>query len=195
MRALNPGSINTAAWVIFLVYWIISSFAAKRIAQSEDRGGKAARFVTLVIAWILLTDAADPRLGVLSKRFMPWIPWLEWLAAAMTVGGVAFAIWARVHIGKFWSASVALKSEHKLIRSGPYSRIRHPIYTGIIVALFATALVIGRYAALLAFAIYFVGFCYKARKEEALLAGQFGSAFDEHRRSTGFLLPKLFSAH
>jgi protein-S-isoprenylcysteine O-methyltransferase Ste14 len=195
MRFLNPGSVNTVAWLVFLAYWIVSSFAAKRIAQREDRGGVAARVITLFVAWILFVKAGDPRLGVLSRPFMPWIPWLAWLADAITVAGIAFAIWARIHIGKFWSASVALKSEHKLIRSGPYARIRHPIYTGIIFALLGTALVIGRYAALLAFAIYFAGFCFKARKEEALLAGQFGPAFEEHRRGTGFLLPKLFSAH
>jgi protein-S-isoprenylcysteine O-methyltransferase Ste14 len=97
-----------------------------------------------------------------------------------------------VHIGKYWSSTVALKSGHQLIRSGPYARIRHPIYTGIILAIAGTALAVGRYAAIVAVVIFLVGFWLKARKEEALLAGEFGPAFDEHRRSTGFFLPKLF---
>jgi protein-S-isoprenylcysteine O-methyltransferase Ste14 len=190
---LDPGITISAVWIIFLLYWIISGFTAKKIEKRESRGGIIARVLTLAIAWALLANADDPRLGVLSTRFLPYEPWIGWLGAAMTLFGVAFAIWARIHIGRYWSASVALKSEHQLIRSGPYARIRHPIYTGMIVALAGTAIAVGRYAALLALAIYFVSFWIKARREEALLAGQFGAAFDEHRRSTGFLLPRLSS--
>jgi protein-S-isoprenylcysteine O-methyltransferase Ste14 len=104
---------------------------------------------------------------------------------------VAFAIWARHHIGRFWSASVALKTGHELIRSGPYRRIRHPIYTGILLALAGTTLAVGRYRGIVAFAIILASLIRKSKQEEALLAGQFGPAFEEHRRQTGFFLPRL----
>lgn len=190
----NPGIAISAVWILFLLFWLVSSFAAKRIAKGEGRAGVLRRVLNGVVAYFLLFRADDPRLGPLSLLFVPDKLWIAWFGAAVTVLGLLFAIWARVHIGKYWSATVALKSEHQLIRSGPYARIRHPIYTGIILAIAGTGLAVGRYAAILAVAIYVVAFWFKARKEEALLAGEFGPAFNEHRRSTGFFLPKLFGA-
>jgi protein-S-isoprenylcysteine O-methyltransferase Ste14 len=196
---LNPGvvigSVITGTWIVFLVFWGVSSFTAKRIARKERRAGVLGRVLIAVVACFLLIRADDPRLGPLNLRFVPERLWIAWAAAAITVLGVLFAIWARVHIGKYWSSTVALKSEHQLIRSGPYARIRHPIYIGIILAIAGTSLAVGRYAAILALAIYVVAFWFKARKEEALLAGEFGPAFEDHRRSTGFFLPKLFGVH
>jgi protein-S-isoprenylcysteine O-methyltransferase Ste14 len=193
---LNPGivirGVISGTWVLFLVFWMVSSFAAKRIAKGEGRAGVVYRVLTIAVACFLLIRADDPRLGPLSLRFVPERLWIASIAAATTVFGALFAIWARVHIGKYWSSTVALKSGHQLIRSGPYARIRHPIYTGIILAIAGTALAVGRYAAVAAVMIFVVGFWFKARKEEALLAGEFGPAFEEHRRSTGFFLPKLF---
>lgn len=196
---LNPavliGGVITGTWILFLVFWIVSSFRAKRIAKREGRTGVLGRVLIGAVGCFLLIRADDPRLGPLSLRFVPERLWIAWVAAAATVLGVLFAIWARVHLGKYWSSTVALKSEHRLIRSGPYARIRHPIYTGIIFAIVGTGLAVGRYAAIVAVIIYVVAFWFKARKEEALLAGEFGPAFELHRRSTGFFLPKLFAAH
>ena len=61
----------------------------------------------------------------------------------------------------------------------------------MLLALAGTALVIGEYRALAAMAIAVIGFARKAREEEAFLAGQFGAAFEEHRRLTGFFLPRF----
>ena len=112
------------------------------------------------------------------------------VGALLTVAGVAFAIWARRHIGKNWSAQVTIRKEHELIRSGPYARIRHPIYTGLLFAVAGTAIAIGEYRAVVAFAVIAIGFVVKAKREEAFLATQFGPVFDEHRRQTGFFLPR-----
>jgi protein-S-isoprenylcysteine O-methyltransferase Ste14 len=192
--ARNPGITITAAWICFLVFWVISSLAAKRIATGEGRAGILRRVISGLVGYVLFFRSDDPRLGVLAAHFLPGALWIAWLGAAITIAGVLFAIWARIYIGKYWSATVALKSGHRLIRSGPYARIRHPIYTGILVGLAGSAIVVNRYAALLAVVIYAAMFWFKARKEERLLAGEFGPAFEEHRRSTGFFLPRLFGA-
>ena len=114
-----------------------------------------------------------------------------WLGAYLAFAGVLFAIWARRTIGKEWSAEVQIKEGHQLIRSGPYAHIRHPIYTGILIAIAGTALAIGQYRGLLGLGIIAIGFVLKAKKEETFLAGQFGPAFEEHRRRTGFFLPRF----
>jgi protein-S-isoprenylcysteine O-methyltransferase Ste14 len=194
---LDPGAligdVITGSWILLLVVWVVSGFRAKRIAKKEQRAGVLWRVLAGVVGWVLLVRADDPRLGPLSLRFVPENLWIAIFAAAMTVVGVLFAIWARLHLGKYWSSTVALKSEHQLIRTGPYARIRHPIYTGILLGIAGTALAVGRYAGIVTVLIYLVAFWTKARKEEALLAGQFGPAFDEHRRYTGFFLPRLSS--
>jgi protein-S-isoprenylcysteine O-methyltransferase Ste14 len=190
---MNADALNIIriAWIVFVGYWLISALAAKRIARSEGRGGLLLRVFTLTFAGVLLFNPTAPWLGSLTARFVPPALSIEWLGAALTVAGLGFAIWARVYLGRYWSASVALKGEHKLIRRGPYARVRHPIYTGMLLAIGGTALAMGRFAGLLAFVMYAVSFWYKARKEEVLLAGEFGPAFEEHRRSTGFFLPRL----
>jgi protein-S-isoprenylcysteine O-methyltransferase Ste14 len=86
---------------------------------------------------------------------------------------------------------VQIKEGHQLIRSGPYARIRHPIYTGILLATIGTALAVGEYRGLVAVGMFLVGFTRKARKEESFLAAEFGSAFEEHCRQTGFFLPRI----
>ena len=112
------------------------------------------------------------------------------LGALATAAGVAFAIWARRHIGRNWSGQITIRQEHELIRTGPYARIRHPIYTGLLLALLGTAIAIGEYRAIIAFAVIAIGFVVKAKREESLLTKEFGPAFDEHRRQTGFFLPR-----
>jgi protein-S-isoprenylcysteine O-methyltransferase Ste14 len=117
--------------------------------------------------------------------------WIEWMGAIATLAGVLFAIWARYTIGKEWSGEVQIKEDHQLIRSGPYAHIRHPIYTGMLLALTGTAITVGEYRAILGVALFLIGFVRKAKKEESFLASEFGPAFDEHRRHTGFFLPRF----
>lgn len=189
MRLLLTNAISLP-WLIFLVYWIVASFRVNQMERQEPPGEKLLRLVAAIAGWYLLS-VNDPRFGVLNRRFVRFHFWVFILGAVLTWAGVAFAIWARIHIGRYWSASVALKTGHELIRSGPYSRIRHPIYTGILLALAGTALAVGRYRGIVAFVIILISLIRKSKQEEALLAGQFGEAFEEHRRHTGFFLPRL----
>lgn len=177
-------------WLIFFAYWLVASLRVNKMERREPAGDKLVRILVMAAA-IFLLYSDDPRLGVLNRRFLPWRYWIFAVGVALTWAGVAFAIWARYHIGRYWSASVSLKAGHELIRTGPYARIRHPIYTGMLLAFAGTAIAIARYRALVAFAIILIGFIWKSKKEEALLAGQFGPAFEEHRRHTGFFLPRL----
>ena len=130
-------------------------------------------------------------LTLLNDRFLPHDVWCFWLGATLTAAGLLFSIWARHHLGKFWSARVALKQDHELIRSGPYAYVRHPIYSGLFIALIGTALVIGEWRALLAVLLVFLAHMDKARREEKLLAEQFGEAFATYRAETGWLFPGL----
>ncbi len=129
------------------------------------------------------------RVGWLGQRFVPPSRLVADIGVALTALGIGLAMWARYVLGRNWSAAVELKHSHELIRAGPYARIRHPIYSGVILALFGTALVVGEWRGLLAVTVLALSWFVKARKEEALLSAEFGPAFEEHRSRTGMFLP------
>jgi protein-S-isoprenylcysteine O-methyltransferase Ste14 len=100
--------------------------------------------------------------------------------------------WARIHLGKLWSASVRLKSDHRIVDTGPYAFVRHPIYTGIIVAGFASAILRGTAAGFLGAILMTVSWYIKARMEEQFLREQLGTEnYDAYARRVPMLVPFL----
>jgi protein-S-isoprenylcysteine O-methyltransferase Ste14 len=191
MPTIDPLEIVGAAWLVLAAYWFTGGLKVKRAARSEPAGDRLVHIVMMGAAFYLIA-VYNPNLGELNRRFIPERRWATALGVALTFAGVAFAIWARHHIGRYWSARVSIVSEHKLIRTGPYARIRHPIYTGLLLAVAGTALVVGEYRALVGLGIALFGFVRKARKEESFLAAQFDEGFEEQRRLTGFFCQKCF---
>jgi protein-S-isoprenylcysteine O-methyltransferase Ste14 len=178
-----------ALWMLFGLYWLVSALKRKRTKQRESWGQRLGYVLPLLAAFYLL-DRPEARYGWLSERFVPWSPAVEWGGVFLTAAGVAIAFWARWHLGTNWSGTVTLKEGHELIRTGPYRAIRHPIYTGILLALLGTVLAIGEIRGLLAVAITWLSFYIKARREESFLRQEFGERFDEHLKHTGMFLPK-----
>jgi len=144
---IQPIELVGAAWTAFAAYWLVEGVKANRAETRESAGQRFAHVLLMATAFYLVA-ISDPRLGRLNERFMGERRWVTDLGVALAFPGVGFAIWARHHIGRYWSARVSILTEHKLVSTGPYGRIRHPIYTGILVALAGTALVVGEYRAL-----------------------------------------------
>ncbi len=127
--------------------------------------------------------------AALNARFVPLAAWPGVVGLALVVLGLGFATWARVDLGRNWSAAVTLKRDHELVRSGPYRWVRNPIYTGILIALAGSALARGRWSGVLAVAIAFGSFWYKARLEERVMHDAFGAEYDAYRREVKSLIP------
>jgi protein-S-isoprenylcysteine O-methyltransferase Ste14 len=187
----SPRYLIDEAWFLFAAFWLIAALRSKRASRTERPGERLVHIVFMVFGFLLLYNDAPSSLNWLNRSFVSEGRWIEWSGAWLTLAGVLFAIWARVMIGRQWSAEIQIKEGHELIRSGPYAYIRHPIYTGILIAFAGTALATGEYRGILALIVVCIGFARKARKEEAFLAQEFGPAFEEHRRCTGFFLPRL----
>jgi len=182
--------IELMPWYGIALYWAITWLRVRRTKAREKSADRLITLTAVALACNLLF-ANWLRIGPLRLRFLPQNPWITGAGIALTWQGAALAIWARYCIGQFWSARVALKEGHQLIRSGPYAVVRHPIYTGLFLAAAGTALVVGEWRGVLAVALLLAAHCRKARREEALLTGEFGAQYRHYRRRTGFLFPRL----
>jgi protein-S-isoprenylcysteine O-methyltransferase Ste14 len=192
MYLLSPMRWIDLLWAIFVLYWLISAFKRKRTKKRESVLQRLL-YVLPPIAAYFLVIRPEFRFGWLAVRFVPEGPGIEWLGVAITAAGIAFALWARWHLGANWSGLVTLKEGHELIRTGPYRFIRHPIYTGILIGLFGTLLEDGEMRSLVALAMVWLSFYIKARREESFLSQEFGPGFAEHQGHTGMFLPKFSS--
>jgi protein-S-isoprenylcysteine O-methyltransferase Ste14 len=182
--------IATCLWLVFFLYWAISALRSKVAKKTESGAERLQRMIPLAVAYVLLFYQRAS-FGWLDKRFVTDSSAAAVIGVSLTAAGVAFAIWARWHLGANWSAIVSIREQHELIRSGPYRRVRHPIYTGMLLAMAGTALVLGEVRGLLAFAITLFAFYWKARKEEAWLTREFGEKFEAHTKQTGMFLPRF----
>jgi protein-S-isoprenylcysteine O-methyltransferase Ste14 len=176
------------AWITLWLVWIVMAFRVKSTLKRQSARGRKIQVVLGGLAYILLfTDAFAGRL--LSIRLVPALPAWKILGVALTYAGIAFAIWARIVLGRNWSSNVTLKEGHALVRSGPYALVRHPIYSGFLLAMFGTALVAAEAHAFLGVAVAFVAWRLKFREEERFMTEQFGLEYEEYRRRTPALLP------
>jgi protein-S-isoprenylcysteine O-methyltransferase Ste14 len=190
MDLSSPGQWIDALWLLFGLYWLISALKRKRTKQRETLVQRLAYVLPLLFAFWLISQR-QTHYEWLGARFIPYGQTVEWMGVLLTAAGVGVAFWARWHLGTNWSGMVTLKEGHELIRSGPYRAIRHPIYTGILLAMLGTAISIGEVRALVGVAIAWISFYIKARREESFLAKEFGASFTEHLRNTGMFLPRV----
>lgn len=178
-----------ALWLAWLLYWLVAARGGKPVARSESVVSRLVYTVPILAGAVLLIHPDWPGIDGLV---LPRGPWLGWGALVLVAVGLALTVWARRHLAGNWSGIVTLKEGHELIRSGPYRWLRHPIYSGLILALIGTALVIDRWAALIGLALLTGGFLRKLVLEERLLEGAFGAAYRQYRTETWRLAPWLW---
>jgi protein-S-isoprenylcysteine O-methyltransferase Ste14 len=177
-------------WIVFVVYWAIGALKTRRTERTESFVSRYGILFIEIAGFVLLFND-DVDLGILEHRFFPRTFALGATGVALTWAGIALALWARWHLGQYWSARITIKEDHKLIRTGPYARLRHPIYSGLDLAAIGSAIAIDRWRCVVGIFLIILGYWIKARREEAMLTAQFGAEFQEHCRHTGFLLPRL----
>ena len=177
-------------WVVLCVYWAVGALKTRRTVSTESFVARA-RHLLLEITGFVLLFGGFMDIGVLGERVFHRTQATLVTAVTLTWIGIALALWARWHLGQYWSGRITLKEDHKLIRTGPYAHFRHPIYSGIILAAIGTALAIDEWRGVAGVAVIILAYLIKGKKEESVLAAQFGEEFNEHRRHTGFLIPKF----
>jgi len=177
-----------AMWLSWMAYWWLASRGAKATERREPLGSRLLHVLPLLLAFWLLWENRVPG-AFLNERLFPWAPWAFWLAALVTAAGILFTVWARVHLGGNWSGIVTLKHDHELIVSGPYAIVRHPIYTGLLIAFIGSAAGRGEWRGVLAVLIAWWALWRKLRLEERWMAERFGEQYEAYRRRVPALVP------
>jgi protein-S-isoprenylcysteine O-methyltransferase Ste14 len=170
-------------WAAFWLYWLVAAFSMKsgRVPWSRELRIRA----LIVVGVIVLV-----RLGAFRHHGITTDPWRVVVGLILFAFGLAFAIWARIHIGRNWGSPMTEKNEPELVVTGPYRLVRHPIYSGILIAGAGTALALN-WTWLVAVVLAGIYFGYSAIREERYLSEQFPDAYPLYKRSTKMLVPYL----
>jgi protein-S-isoprenylcysteine O-methyltransferase Ste14 len=185
--AVGPLEAGWFMWDVWVVSWIVAMVWSRRAAARPAALDQFVHWLPTAFGICLLG------FGSLGTNFAPlWrLPEVAaWAVAGVCGAGLLFTWWARVSLGSLWSGSVSRKDDHTVIQSGPYHLVRHPIYTGLILAGAAQAILIGQVANLAGAVLMTFGFWLKARLEERFLSQELGAAsYSAYQRSTPMLVP------
>ncbi|MGH8782713.1 methyltransferase family protein [Paraburkholderia sp.] len=176
-------------WLMWVAYWVRASSGTKQTVRRESDLSRRLQALPLILggALIVLPPVA---FGLRSNA--DDFGWLQTVGLAVLAAGLAFTVWARLHLGTNWSVSVTLKDAHELIRTGPYALVRHPIYTGCLLGVIGSALIRGEWPGVIGFALIFASLAYKVRVEEHWLSEYFGEGYRVYRREVHALVPGLY---
>jgi protein-S-isoprenylcysteine O-methyltransferase Ste14 len=171
-------SVIFTLWGVFALYWLIAAIGAK----SGSRGGRSwPPGLALLLAFLVLRGFKAESLAVHSLV-------LQVLGVALLVSGLALAVWARIYLGRNWGMPMSKKDEPELVTSGPYRFVRHPIYSGLLLAVLGTALATNLLG-LIALVLLATYFLYSATVEERLLSTSFPAAYPAYRAKTKMVIP------
>lgn len=200
MTNVTPTVVIVSLWAAWIISWVI---AAAWTNKTEKRLGanQLSYRIAAIAAVVVLVNAArvlfrhaqgHAQAGRLLGLLRLWSVSRgeAWLCAALVACGFAFCWWARIHLGRLWSASITKKEGHRVIDTGPYRLVRHPIYTGILLAAYAAAAANGTVVGIVLAAVLTVGLWVKARLEERWLSRELDAgAYDDYRRRVPMLVP------
>lgn len=186
---MTPQTAMLGTFGVWLASWLAAAvWSAPATARPDWRGELFHRLIVVVGAFMLFGKrpprvVPDPVLWQVATG-------RGWGLVALAVAGLAFTWWARLHLGRLWSASVTRKADHRVVDSGPYALVRHPIYTGILTAIFAAAVLQGTVFALIGAGLVTLGWYIKARIEERFLREQLGAAqYNRYAARVPMLVP------
>ena len=184
---LAPDVAIAGTWLIWLVTWILAAGWSARVASHHDLGAESpSRVLTLAAIVMLLMSYWPVAWGVL------WTtpPTIGWSMFLLVVLGLAFTWTARLHLGPLWSSTSAPTEDHRIVDTGPYGIVRHPVYAGLLLAVIATAIERGRIEALAAALVLIIGVSLRAKLEERFLRRDLGeAAYGSYRRRVPMLIP------
>ena len=185
-----PTKLLSIIWLLWVISWIVASFWSGR-TKAQVRFSEAwVYWLPIVLGSIMLLPGVQRLFGATPLYHAGETG--TYLAAVVVVLGIAFTWWGRIHLGRFWSNAITHKEDHRIIDTGPYGVVRHPIYTGQIIGLFASGLAIATWTAMVGVLLIAFGQWQKARLEERFLSAELGAeAYGAYSRRVPMIVPFL----
>ncbi|HLY06928.1 MAG TPA: isoprenylcysteine carboxylmethyltransferase family protein [Rhizomicrobium sp.] len=185
---MHPAPVIAGLWIAFAASWIAAAFWSNKTVKRASLGDELRYRAVLIVGGLIFLVPAHGYEGPL--RFWYVTRAEAWICTGLIVAGFAFSWWARLHLGPLWSGSVTRKTDHRVVDTGPYAVVRHPIYTGILLAVYATAVAKGTLPGIVGAILITIGIRMKARLEERWLREELGpDAYDAYRRKVSMLVP------
>lgn len=185
---VTPTVVLFGLWGVFMVGWTIAAFLNRRTVGGAGFRASLPLYAGAALALVLLLLARTP-FPFLTETLWSTGPTFGWAMVALTALALSFCVWARIHLGDLWSIGIARKEGHRVVDTGPYAIVRHPIYTGIIVGMFAMAAERAKLAPIILAVGVAIFFWAKARLEEQFLHAEFGPAYEAYRTRVPMLVP------
>lgn len=176
-------------WVSFLIYWQIAAIGGKTTQRLEPATSRTLRVLLFACAIVILVDNHLPLRWLYIHFYAPSAV-AFWIGAAITLAGLLFCVWARLHLGANWSRSVTIKQGHQLITSGPYGIVRHPIYTGLLTGFIGTAVAVAQVRGIISFVLILIALWLKWRLEEKWMREQFGPVYADYACHVPAVVPR-----
>jgi len=188
-QMLNAETAMRSVWFVWWVTWLVAAAWSDRAVKRPPRRQQIIYRVLAATGAILLFGLYQHDVSVEHVLWHTPEP-ASWAMVGLACVGLLFTWWARIHLGRLWSSSVGRKADHRIVDTGPYGMVRHPIYTGITLASLATAAMRGTIAAWLGAAVMTLGWYVKARMEEEFLRDELGAeAYTAYARRVPMLVP------
>jgi protein-S-isoprenylcysteine O-methyltransferase Ste14 len=188
---ITAEAASSGVLFLFMVTWLAAAMWAGRKTGGMPLRELAPLYGGGALFCVALT--ASLVIPAMKARLWPPLPALDWTMVALCVAGCTFCWWARLHLGRLWSGGVIVREGHRVVDTGPYAIVRHPIYSGIFLAMIAFAAIRARPSGILFVAGLVVFFTLKARMEERFLRQELGTAYDDYRGRVPMLVPRWTS--
>jgi protein-S-isoprenylcysteine O-methyltransferase Ste14 len=185
---LSPRFFIIGLWTLWIISWFATMRWTNRTEKRVSLRQQLPYHVLMLVGILCLAVPVHGEEGSLRLWHVHLIG--AWICILLEFLGFAFTWWARIHLGRLWSGTVTRKADHRTVDTGPYGIVRHPIYTGILLAVFATAAAKGTIPGLAACVFFTLSLWVKARLEERWLSQELGAeAYDAYRRRVPMLIP------
>lgn len=178
-----------------LVY-LISEILLTVTRRSRTSTGSKQDKSTLLTVWVVIS--ASVAAGIYVARHWPAaaLPYGEmftYAGVALFVAGLLLRWWAIITLGRFFTVDVVIEKDHEVVERGPFSVVRHPSYTGVLLAFLGFALTLRNWAALLIILLpIFAVFVRRMNVEEEALSRALGSRYADYMRRTKRLVPLIY---
>jgi protein-S-isoprenylcysteine O-methyltransferase len=163
-------------WIVFIVFWLLAAFVQKRNARRQTAGSRLMQ-ISIILLVLVPFFVEGRRMGLMYRHLYPNLLAVQYFGVLLILLGLGFAVWARFVLGRNWSGIVTVKEDHTLITRGPYAWVRHPIYTGILLALLGTAVTLGTVMNMVEVPVVAFAFWLKLRIEEKFMLETFGEQY------------------